>query len=253
MLRIVSLGAGVQSSAMLLMALDGRFGEIPDCAIFADTQWEPRVVYEWLDRLEREVAPFPIHRVTNGNIRGMLRGEGRRVALPFYMAPNRPIDRQCTDEYKLKPVRREMRRLGATMGNPCELWIGISTDEAHRMKPSQRKYAVNRFPLIEAHLSRTDCSSYLVERVGETAPRSSCIGCPFHSDAEWGRLKGLSPKEWDDAVAFDEECRSFPGLHNAVYLHRSARPLANASLLHEHQTAMFFDGFGNECEGLCGL
>jgi hypothetical protein len=42
MTRIISLGAGVQSSAMLLMALEGRFEDMPDCAIFADTQDEPK-------------------------------------------------------------------------------------------------------------------------------------------------------------------------------------------------------------------
>ena len=40
--RILSLGAGVQSSTMALMADQGAFGDKPDAAIFADTGWEPR-------------------------------------------------------------------------------------------------------------------------------------------------------------------------------------------------------------------
>jgi len=46
-LRILSLGAGVQSSTLALMIAKG---EIPmvDCAIFADTMGEPKAVYEWL-------------------------------------------------------------------------------------------------------------------------------------------------------------------------------------------------------------
>lgn len=47
MMRFLSLGAGVQSSTLALMI---ALGELPpvDAAIFSDTHWEPRAVYEWL-------------------------------------------------------------------------------------------------------------------------------------------------------------------------------------------------------------
>lgn len=41
-LRVLSLGAGVQSTTLALMAAHGEFEQMPDCAIFADTGWEPR-------------------------------------------------------------------------------------------------------------------------------------------------------------------------------------------------------------------
>jgi hypothetical protein len=47
-IRYISLGAGVQSSVMALMAARGEIGPMPDCAVFADTQWEPAGVYEHL-------------------------------------------------------------------------------------------------------------------------------------------------------------------------------------------------------------
>lgn len=47
-LRALSLGAGVQSTTMALMAAHGEIGPMPDCAIFADTGWEPRAVYDHL-------------------------------------------------------------------------------------------------------------------------------------------------------------------------------------------------------------
>ncbi len=46
LIRILSLGAGVQSSTMALMADQGAFGKKPDAAIFADTGWEPEPVLE---------------------------------------------------------------------------------------------------------------------------------------------------------------------------------------------------------------
>src|SRR5690606_3623733 len=80
-LRVLSLGAGVQSTALALMAAHGEFEHAPDCAIFADTGWEPRDVYEHLDRLEREL-PFPMYRVSAGNIRkdALASKNGKRFA-----------------------------------------------------------------------------------------------------------------------------------------------------------------------------
>jgi len=47
-LRALSLGASVQSTTMALMAAHGHIGPMPDCAIFADTGWEPKAVYDHL-------------------------------------------------------------------------------------------------------------------------------------------------------------------------------------------------------------
>ena len=61
----VSLGGGVQSSVMALMASQGAFDRLPDCAIFADTRWEPPSIYEHLAWL-RDRLSFPLHVVDNG-------------------------------------------------------------------------------------------------------------------------------------------------------------------------------------------
>ena len=61
-LRILSLGAGVQSSTLALMI---EKGEVPmvDAAIFADTKGEPKAVYDWLNWLEKKLS-YPVYRVT---------------------------------------------------------------------------------------------------------------------------------------------------------------------------------------------
>src|SRR5271169_3696832 len=66
-IHILSLGAGVQSSTMALMAACGEITPMPVAAIFADTQDEPQSVYTWLDWLEKQL-PFPVHRVTRGRL-----------------------------------------------------------------------------------------------------------------------------------------------------------------------------------------
>lgn len=72
-MRFLSLGAGVQSSTLLLMMVNGVIPKA-DYAIFADTQWEPKSVYAWLDVLEAETAKIqmPIVRATKGDIRANL-------------------------------------------------------------------------------------------------------------------------------------------------------------------------------------
>lgn len=64
-LTVISLGGGVQSTVLALMAGAGTFDRIPDCAIFADTKWEPPSIYAHLEWLATQL-PFPLHIVDNG-------------------------------------------------------------------------------------------------------------------------------------------------------------------------------------------
>src|ERR1019366_3588936 len=119
MLRVISLGAGVQSTTMALMAARGEIGPMPDCAIFADTGAEPAAVYRHLDWLEKEL-PFPVYRVSAGNLRdeimGAAKGTNRMDARPpFYVTrggkPTGMLHRQCTHDYKIRPIVRKVREL----------------------------------------------------------------------------------------------------------------------------------------------
>ena len=203
-MHVISLGAGTQSTVMLLMACEGLIDPLPTAAIFADTGWEPSAVYEHLSWLE-SVSSIPIHRVQASNLFDDMMaaenpGRGRGYAyseIPTFAYSTRPKTkgkkfmgkRQCTQQYKIKPIRREVRRLlgMGVRGNPPQgaavQWIGISTDEWIRQKDSQVQYIVNRHPLIEAGMSRTDCVAWFAERYpGRNLSKSSCVGCPFHSD-----------------------------------------------------------------------
>ena len=69
-LRVLSLGGGVQSTTLALMAAHGEIGPMPHCAVFADSGWEPKAVYEhlrWL--MSPNVLPFPVHTVSGGDLR----------------------------------------------------------------------------------------------------------------------------------------------------------------------------------------
>ena len=77
-LRVLSLGAQVQSTTLALLAAQGIVGPMPDCAIVADTDWEPKVGFEHLARLmSPNVLPLPVHIVSAGNIRDNLHDASR--------------------------------------------------------------------------------------------------------------------------------------------------------------------------------
>jgi hypothetical protein len=257
-LRAISLGAGVQSTTLALMAAAGEIGPMPDCAIFADTGWEPRAVYEHLGRLEKAL-PFPVHRVSAGNIRedavnGSSKRAGRFAAVPWFLRHpdgSRGLGtRQCTTHYKLDPIRRKVVELlgGKRPKAGCEMWIGISTDEAFRVKPSRVQYIVNRWPLIELRRNRSDCTA-LLTRMRWAAPKSSCIGCPFRSDEQW---RALDADEFADAVVVDRAIRQQSGTKGEQFMHQRLAPLESVDLRTNAELGQP-DLFLNECEGMCGV
>jgi hypothetical protein len=269
MLHVISLGAGVQSTTIALMAAAGVITPMPDCAIFADTQAEPKDVYRHLDWLERQL-PFPVHRVTAGSLReqivaamkGRTRMDGRP---PFYTSKGGVLIRQCTGDFKLKPIQRKQRELvGLKPGQrrPKQIlmiqWIGISTDEAARMKPSQVPFVQHRWPLIEAGMNRRACLAWCRKNGFPEPPKSACTFCPFHGDQQWRAMKASNPEAFADAVAIDEMIR--PGLHRANwqkrddhwFVHRSRHPLAEVDFSTAEDRGQL-NLFNNECEGVCGV
>lgn len=256
-MRVLSLGAGVQSSTLLLMGCEGE--ERIDAAVFADTGWEPRAVYEHLAYLEERAraAGIPVYRVSEGNLReDALEASRRSASMPLHIAnqdgTKGQLRRQCTSEYKIKPIRRLLRSMGVTRGQPADLLIGISLDECHRMRDSGVQYLRNTYPLIDHAMTRQDCLTWLRRRGYPTPPKSSCIGCPFHGDAYWRELREGSAEEWADAVAFDGAVRRMTRIDGEAYLHASLRPLGEVDLRSPQERGQI-DLFGEECWGVCGV
>ncbi len=249
-LRLLSLGAGVQSTVLALMAADGTLPGLGG-AIFADTGWEPRKVYEQVDRIEKVLtaAGIPLYRVSSGNLRAdSLDPAHRYASVPYFVRNPDGSEgmgrRQCTSEYKLAPIGRKVRELlGAAApdfrrvpkGRLAEQWIGFSTDEIHRVSDNHGvSYVRRRYPLLELSMSRKDCERWLTARGWGDTAKSACVGCPFHGNAQWRDLRDNHPDEWADAVAFDEAirkggARGLP-LNGEAFLHRSRVPLAIAPI-----------------------
>ena len=277
-LKVLSLGAGVQSTTVLLMSCHGELPKL-DAAVFADTKWEPAEVYSHLDWLENEAGKsgIPVYRVSNGDLRkhtleGFVRGssgKGQRYAtLPlFVLNPDGSkgmIRRQCTHEYKIVPIEKFIRREllgikkhGRAPADAVDQWFGISSDETRRVRISQDHWKRNVYPLVglpfemlDRPFTRLMCQEWLRKNYPDRhVPRSACIGCPYHTDKEWRRIKA-DPKQWEDAIEVDRAIRHAEGMNGEVFLHRSCVPLERLDLTSQHE--FDFDGFREECMGYCG-
>jgi len=250
-MRILSLGAGVQSTVLALMACDGTIPGL-DAAIFADTGWEPKAVYEQVDRLEAELAKagIPLHRVNNGNLRhDSLDPNHRYVSIPWFVRnPDESKGmgrRQCTSEYKLAPINRKVRELlGAKPpdfryvprdGRYVEQWIGFSYDEITRVNDKAANlYTKQRYPLIDLKMDRQACRAWLEARGWGHTVKSACIGCPYSGNKQWRDMRDNRPDEWADAVEFDRLIRKGGArgepMRGQAFLHSSLLPLDQAPI-----------------------
>ncbi len=276
-LRVLSLGAGVQSTCLALMAESGEIAPAPDLAIFADTGWEPPHIYTHLEWLESELVHIPVQRVQTGNLATDMAevrnfsGTTGRVPIPLHVvAPDGSkgmTHRECTKDYKIHAIHRGIREFlqvkALRRPRSVEMWLGITTDEAHRMREARDGWAVNRYPLVERRMRRSDCLAWLHGRYPDMQPRkSSCLGCPYHSRQGWMEIAVEYPSEFEQLCRIDENLRS--GTMNRLtkgkpYLHSKGMPLREAVTKDLTEDALQYrldldrDGFGAECEGHCGL
>lgn len=266
---MLSLGVGVESTTMYLMAEAGELGPKPDVAIFADTVDETDAVYEQLRWLQSPNmgCTIPIVTVSAGNIAedwdAVTTGTKKRMPNPPLFIKNDDgskgqMVRGCTRDYKIVPVEREVRRLlglgprGRLPNAPLvEMWIGLATNEIIRVVPSVKPHIHNRHPLIEAGFSTWDCLLWTWRKYGVWLKSSGCRRCPFRSDTEWARLQREEPDTFAVAVAADEAARSgFPNLRGEAFIHDSLQPLGAIDFA---SAASAKNGWLDDCSGRCGV
>jgi len=252
-LTVLSLGWGVQSFTLAAMS---ALGDLPrlDYAIHADTTHERTATYEfarrWTPWLEQHGIPVLTVPPDDGG--RVLRWHG--VALPAYTVTERGngmIGRQCTNHWKVYPTFAAIRQLLGPRWRQkrVDMWVGISWDEAHRMKPSGRRYINRCWPLAARYITRAQCVAWLEWHGIEVPQKSSCVFCPFQSNREWQQLP---PDDWGKAVAVDHAIRDalLPG---RLFLHPARIPLEAVDLRSEAERNGQLSLWQNECEGHCGV
>lgn len=263
---VISLGAGVQSSAITLMAargdLDAAGIPTPRLAIFADPQDESDATYAYLDWLTAEVAgKVEIVRSTAGDLWGDVidtaAGRRKRASNPPLFVRDadgnaQMIPRGCTRDYKIRPIRAALRNAGYGPHAPVTCYIGFTVDELERIKPSDVKWEDSRFPLIELGMTKHDCRLWFTRHGYPVPPSSVCVACPMQSDASWRTMQRERPQEFARAVAADAAIRTgLPGLKGDAYLHRSLQPLGDIDFRDAEDLGQFTLDLAQACGGGC--
>ena len=264
-LRVLSLGAGVQSSTLALMIEKGLIPKV-SCGIFADTMGEPKLVYSHLEWLEKQLS-FPIHKVKKGDLKqnmiDAIDGKSTFLKVPLHTKNEHTgkrglLYRHCTTDYKIIPINQKVRELlglkkrqRVKKDMKVEMIMGISYDEIYRIKPNRLPYITNIYPLADMKMRRLDCLNWMKNNGYPKPPRSACTFCPYHSNEEWREVK-KDKAEWNEVIALDKAIRfGTRRKEDQVFLHKSCTPIDQADLSDPktNQLNLFIDGC---VEGYCG-
>lgn len=251
----LSDGKGTQTSCLKAMSQHGLIQPPLDAAFFGDTQNEPGAVHRYAKALEPHLDfevvdtfkaslladEFKVH--TNANGEPYLKTNIPVWTYDASKPPKKRIGRamrKCTFDYKIRPVQLAMERhAGIKPGSAHEeeiiVWMGITTDEAHRADPSKWGRAANRFPLLELGMSRQDCIDWMKENGYGEPPRSACVGCPNRTDTGWQDMKENRPSEFRSACNFERHLQrawaKIPRLSSVPFLHGSCKPLGEVDFV----------------------
>ena len=258
--RFLSYGGGVQSSALIVLAAQGRIAPI-DAALFCNTGDDS----EHPDTLifVREVMrPYcekhgivlhELHRLHKGEpqtLYGRMMNHTRESLsepIPVYGYSGAPMSRACTVDHKIKVLERWIRRNAVAL--PVETLIGISLDEIERAKTGQNAYEVRQYPLLDLGLNRIDCANIIADAGLPVPPKSSCFFCPFHSMLTWQELRRDRPDLFEKAAGIEDKLNSQRANRDKppVYLTRRKMPIRDA--VTAAGDTLFSDGMAGECDG----
>lgn len=247
-LTTISYGGGVQSTAMLVLAAQGKLGYDVDAALFANvgddsehpatleyvrdvaTPWaaERGIVVHELRRTRKSGDAFDglYGHVMNHDDPGTL-----REPIPVRGMNGAPLSRSCTRDWKVGTVGKWLKANGANAADPATVCIGISTDEITRVSNKKvMPYEHPVYPLIDLGLDRSACAQVIADAGLPVPPKSSCFFCPFHRPLTWAEMRRDEPELFwrsADLEATLNARRDVLGKDH-VYLTRFNKPLPQA-------------------------
>ena len=264
-IKVISLGVGVQSTAVYLMSSMEYKMPRADVAIFSDPGAEGESTYkllEWLKKWQKENNGIPIVVTNEKNLyKDIIEQEGtdkKISSMPLFSDMGGMVMRQCTQTYKIHPVIKATREILGIKPRkrmkPTEMWLGISTDEIQRVKKSGLYNIEYFYPLIYNNMSRLDCINFFKKNNFPIPDKSGCVFCPFTNNKSWIKMKKNKPKDFQVAINADNALRNIGKKikncsHIKYYIHPSLKPLEDIEF-EDNQMGMF-DEF--DCEGHCGL
>lgn len=252
-MRVISLGWGVQSFTLAAMVALGELEPV-DVAIHADTTHERSATYDFAARWSPWLEERGVKVVTVA-VSDQRLGERGVVDIPAFTTNGKSdgqLSRQCTNRWKIVPIRRYLQANRA--GQPVEQWIGISLDEWQRMKDSDVKYITHRWPLIDKRMTRADCVTWLRNHDLDVPPKSSCVFCPYHNRRAWEEMHSEGGADWQKVVEVDRAIRKARPPYD-LFVHPSRKPLDSLDLRtpQERGQLELWANWDAECSGVCGV
>lgn len=215
-------GGGTQSAAIAALIVGGDIAP-PDLAYIVDTEREKSTTWAYYDSILRpELARVGVDLVRIPRSQYCcvdVWADNGTILIPVYTSTGK-LSAYCSNEWKKRVGMRWLRDQGV---KSCENWLGISTDEMKRVRFSGVGWLVNKFPLIELGLSRSDCIATVLSLGWPKPPRSSCWMCPNMGTPEWVDMQVNQPNDYQKAVTFEGAIRK----HDPeIYLRKERKPLA---------------------------
>lgn len=245
-MRVFSCGAGVQSTAALVLTVQGDLDY--DAHVFAnvgDDSENPETIRYFEDVLLPYAASHGVRLVEAQKRRlgkyekqtllGEIYRRERSIPIPARMSNGAPGNRACTVDFKIRVVDKYLAETGGK-GADHYVGLGITVDEIHRARKHEpervRGFTKHiEYPLIDLGLSRSACQAIVKAAGLPEPPRSACWFCPFHSPAEWTRLRASRPDLFQQAVDLESHINEKRGAtlkKDKVWLHPALRPLEQA-------------------------
>ena len=254
-MKILSYGAGVQSTALVLMSCENAraAGDPPyplvpvyDAVIYCDLGLEPPWVISQLEFAQNacrdagiffKVLDTKLYQHFLENF-----GERRTISIPWWTlrddGKKSKMPRNCTIDFKVQEITNYVRweLLGYKKGQRLkpedvkghQMHMGFGIEEQHRCHENPHQLFVNRFPLVEMGMDRAACYGYILENWGLKTKASACAFCPFHRNFFFQYLKQYAPESYRAVLKVDNLLRDKtpkPPMDSDLFVSRSRKRL----------------------------
>lgn len=278
MLKILSCGAGMQSSALFLMSCQNALAQkkgkpavwplvpIYDVSVFCDLGLEPPWVLKQVQFLQRcgESSGVPFVVLKSPLYQDFIKnfGERRAISIPWWTLKEdghkSTMPRNCTIDYKVNVIAKYVRwhllgyrkyqRLREADLKGHEMHMGFGAEETRRCKENPNPLFINKFPLVEMGLKRADNYAYIKDVWGLSTRASACTFCPYHRNYFFQFLKENEPEQFAHVVHIDELLRDKtpkPPMDSDLFISRSRKRLVDLCPA-DCNDAEYFDYHGQQ-------
>lgn len=272
-MKILSCGAGMQSTALALMSCENKqkgilYLSVPiyDAIIFCDLGFEPPWVKNQVEFIREACfkAGILFYALECNLYQDYLRnfGRGHVSSIPFWSVDadgkKAKMHRHCTLDYKISQIEKfvkyellgykKYQRIKPEDMKAHEMHLGFSFEERRRISESRSKLFVKKHPLVDMEWERKDTYKYILEVWGLDTKASACCFCPFHQNYFFAYLKDHCKACYNRVVKFDSmigEQQKNTAIRSKIFISKSRKRIAEL-LPEECNDAQCFEYNGKE-------